>query len=40
VGESGFGPGGTYIVVLSAPKSTFKQQRPQMRVVQQSVQLF
>jgi len=40
VGEVGYGPGGTYIFVLSAPESSFKQHRPKMRLVQQSVQLF
>jgi len=40
IGEVGYGPGGTYIFVFSAPEATFKQDRPKMRVVQQSVQLF
>jgi hypothetical protein len=40
VGEVGYGPGGTYIFVLSAPEASFKQHRPKMRIVQQSVQLF
>jgi hypothetical protein len=40
VGEVGYGPGGTYIFVLSAPLGSFKQARPAMRLVQQSIQLF
>lgn len=40
IGEVGYGPGGTYIFVLSAPESSFKQHRPKMRLVQQSIELF
>jgi hypothetical protein len=40
LGEAGYGPNGTYIFVLSAPKGSFKAKRPAMRVVQHSIQLF
>jgi hypothetical protein len=40
VAEVGFGPGGTYLLVLTAPTETFHALRPKMRAVQQSVVLY
>ena len=38
--QVGYGPGGTYIFVLSAKKTKFKAHRPAMRKIQESIQLF
>lgn len=40
VAEVGFGPGGTYILVLTAPTASFHALRPKMRTVEQSVVLY
>jgi len=40
LGMVGYGPGGTYIVVLHGPSGSFKKDRASMRAVQESVQLF
>jgi hypothetical protein len=40
VAEVGFGPGGTYMLVLTAPVGSFHDLRPKMRVVEASVVLY
>jgi len=40
LGMVGWGPGGTYILVLSAKESRFRDLRPAMRAVQDSLELF
>jgi hypothetical protein len=40
VAEVGFGPGGTYILVLTAPAASFRALRPKMRAVEQSAVLY
>ena len=40
IAQVGYGPGGTYIFVLSSKKSNFKAHRPAMRLIQESIQLF
>lgn len=40
IAQVGYGPGGTYIFVLSSKKSDFKAHRPAMRKIQESIQLF
>jgi len=40
VAEVGFGPGGTYMLVLTAPTGSFRALRPKMRDVEQSLVLF
>ncbi len=40
IAQVGYGPGGTYIFVLSSKKSNFKAHRPAMRKIQESIQLF
>ena len=40
VAEVGFGPGGTYLLVLTAPTGSFRDLRPKMRVVEASVVLY
>ena len=40
VAEVGFGPGGTYMLVLSAPTGSFHELRPKMRAVEQSLVLY
>ena len=40
IAQVGYGPGGTYIFVLSSKKSDFKTRRPVMRKIQESIQLF
>jgi hypothetical protein len=36
---AGFGPGGTYLVVLSCPEAEFERLRPVMRAIQSSLRL-
>ncbi len=40
IAQVGYGPGGTYIFVLSSKKSDFKAHRPAVRRIQESIQLF
>jgi hypothetical protein len=40
LGMVGYGPGGTYVVVMHAPIGSFKTHRPAIRRVQESLQLF
>jgi hypothetical protein len=40
VAEVGFGPGGTYMLVLTSTTGSFRALRPQMRVVEKSVVLY
>jgi len=40
VAEVGFGPGGTYMLVLTAPTGSFRDLRPKMRAVEQSLVLY
>jgi hypothetical protein len=40
VAEVGFGPGGTYMLVLTAPTGSFHDLRPKMREVEKSLVLY
>jgi hypothetical protein len=40
IGMAGYGPSGTYFVVLSFPGARFDELRPAARVVQESIELF
>jgi hypothetical protein len=40
VAEVGFGPGGTYMLVLTSAAGSFQERRPKMRAVEQSVVLY
>ncbi len=40
LGMVGYGPGGTYIVVVHGPAKSFKSVRPSMRAIQESIELF
>jgi hypothetical protein len=40
VAEVGFGPGGTYLLVLTAKAESFRDLRPKMREVEQSLVLY
>lgn len=38
--EAGYGPGGTYLVVLTTPNSKYENTRLSMRLLQESLELF
>ena len=40
VAEVGFGPGGTYMLVLTSSAGSFQERRPKMRTLEQSVVLY
>jgi hypothetical protein len=39
-GEAGHGPGGTYLIVLTAPTAKYTDARLSMRLLQESIELF